>query len=433
MTRCYFRGNQRWFWVLLAVAVAGLLVVLILGRIRSSSQRVTLPDGTELELRAVTVGTNHQFRLHPGWAQFLRALPDLWVNKIAGGTAFESKTGQPTLCFWLVRRAPVSARLAQRPYLCDENGVGTYWTYRHVDSRIDPNTFVEHVLFDTFPRRSKRLTLRFYATRPSDPKSPAPVAEFTVRNPFRSPASTWEPETLPVTRREGDRSFKLLEVKAGVNQTNPLAPPPTPLYGHVYLHCQVEQNGQPADWIVSLVRFSDSGGNSVLVEGPTFRNYRSGNQGVVWDRFLFSDESAWRIDVQFLPYGPPRPDELHTLPAIPIADSAAQSRWIEWRPDASDTRIMVRARRRSRPDGSITEFEATVAPDQGDRLNLREVRDDTGGVYQPVDFLGNRTSYRWDLALHPDATELTATFQLRRGHWETFVVQPEFPFAAKLP
>jgi hypothetical protein len=417
--------------VWLAVAVVGAALVVLWPR-GDLGRRVRLPDGTVLELKKVTVGTNHQFRYRSGWEQLLGVLPDKWEEKITKRKAMKARFSEPLLAFWLMGRDGQPTRLRFTPYLCDDIGIGTYRTLEQNHSAVASNRFVENIIFNQFPRRSKTLTLHFYDTRPGTAIPPVSVAQFTVANPFHTTTTPWSPEPLPISRRFEGVTVTLTECKAGVHQTNVLAPPPTPLYAHFYLHFRVEpQRERFNDWLVNLVKLSDASGNYRLVEGPTFRNYRPGDQRVVWDEFLFSDEPAWKIQVEFYQdFAPAKPEELRTIPDIPIAAHHTKVKWTVLTPAWFGALINVRALRFATAQGDAVDVGARIEPDdQGHHLKLIEARDAEGRIYQPDGGQGSRYESAWIVKLPTDAKTATLTFHLRQGHWEEFLVRPEFPFA----
>src|SRR6266498_673174 len=258
-------------------AVAGLALVALWPR-SDLGRRVRLPDGTVLELKKVTAGTNHYFRYRSGWKHLLGVLTDKWEESITHRELRNMKLPEPCVVFWVVMHTTNAAPARYWSVLCDENGVGNGPERWNMGASVDRNIYLESFAFDQFPRRSKMLTLRFYGERNESATLPIPLAQFTVPNPFYTTGTSWTPEPLPITRRFEDATMTLTECKVSLSQTNELPPPRLPLFGHLYLHFRVdpERTGLN-DWQVGLVKLSDAGGNSRLMERATFWNYRPGD------------------------------------------------------------------------------------------------------------------------------------------------------------
>jgi hypothetical protein len=250
----------RWLGVLAVLAV----VLAIWLFCDDTPARLRLADGSELELRAITVGTNHQFRYGPPWQRALRVLPRPWEEKLTGRKVIQVPTAETSVVFWVTGDRPPPPRNYKAPRtrlgnpasaiaapvlipaaLLDEGGVGVPTASFPFFSPAT-NVTLSCLHFPAWPRVSETLRLRFYYREPGETGHLIPVGEFTFPNPARRRTGPWTAEPLPITRRVEELSFTLLAARAGVNRYDPQATAPTPWEAAGFIRYRVEQDGQPS-------------------------------------------------------------------------------------------------------------------------------------------------------------------------------------------
>ncbi|MBI1178211.1 hypothetical protein GC207_12320 [bacterium] len=173
-------------WVIAAIAALGVGLTLL--SIRTSPTSFPLPNGGELRVAAVVVGTNHLFSAEPRWKRLLRfALPDRWEKPLGKFVGREDKATNATLWVWL--------------FETDAAGRGTNDFTRHSGQIIFNHSYREFAYpfwstagyslrrFDIFPRDQKTLQIAFDDHRES--------MKFTVANPHPIQPESWLGKPLP--------------------------------------------------------------------------------------------------------------------------------------------------------------------------------------------------------------------------------------------
>jgi hypothetical protein len=171
---------------------------------------VRLPDGTRLSLLQVTYGRKHRFaiRTAPWWQvwQPPHTLNETSspIESLALGLMWQEASGAGPLSRLAPQTTPWNWAEVR-----DETGSTAHYFYPY-SFGIYGNPTAPTMLFgyQCFPRRGKRLTVRYF-----DGMKPNPVAEFTFPNPVTDTFPVWQPDYLPSTRKEGSLSLTL--VKAG--------------------------------------------------------------------------------------------------------------------------------------------------------------------------------------------------------------------------
>jgi len=208
-----------------AAAIVSMLLIVgwLLAREPSPLQRCSLPDGSVLTLEAVTYGRQHRFVGGPWWRRLLTPLlPAPLKGIIAGTPPAEYHSDSETIVFWVSRSGQVRAPAGRsRAVIFDEEGheldvgvpTGPAW----------PGGEVRSFISAVFPRRTKRVGLRFYHS--AGQGAPAAVGEFLVANPAHGPFPVWNVEPLPTVRRDGDLSITLSALTTGLRDRGPVRAP----------------------------------------------------------------------------------------------------------------------------------------------------------------------------------------------------------------
>jgi hypothetical protein len=294
---CPAGRGARWAWAgvgVMALVAVGLGVGLRAAPRAGWSRR--LPDGTWLRLEAVTYGTQHHFE--PGlipWSRVRGLLPFLPWTPVVDDVAPD-----PALYCWLSRREPGgrgllgfewwSAYAALDEHGCVFPGKGKRmvtvgpksggWNWAGGGDRLPPATGggarFGLAVFTAFPRRQARLRLRLCGD------GGRPVAEFSVPNPRPGPHPPWNPQRLPITRREGDLAVTLTRLTLrAIPSGSPNLPDPVIVAEPTFRYTQ---GGRPTTaWNPSDLTLSDATGNTCNLSAVG----------------LCYHESAWKLKGRF--------------------------------------------------------------------------------------------------------------------------------------
>ena len=294
----------------MAVLLFALLVFLVRRSSDPARNRIQhLVDGSTFELRQATLATNFVYSYRPGnrLQQFLRpVVPEFIKGRFwpSGNASFSSgSTGATNL--WIVtlhrhsaQPAPLSpARLS----VFDEEG-NTYDAAWGANTLGFPTETVNGWQIQAFPRRTRTLGLRFWATKAD--RTWTNVAEFRIRNPAFGRYPHWRAEAIPASKEDGDLQVTLGEFKSGLPSPfrqedfrwdNHTVPRKTRLALDFAQHGQTVTN-----WQVQKLTISDTTGN----RWSPFLVRRA--QGLSWttngvvDLFgaLWPGEHAWKLEFE---------------------------------------------------------------------------------------------------------------------------------------
>jgi hypothetical protein len=205
---------------ILLIACAALLLAVgrMLSEWQPSRRAIPLITGDILYYRGVTFGTNH---VAPGLPRLVHVLPAALGNRIAHhlrlapGSAPHS-TSEPSLVLWLDDTHPFvtnrTATVSIDWMLGDATGA---IAGPKVQSSLTPGRpGLIRLEFKAFPRRSRILQLQAFTRVMSG--SVRPAGSLSVPNPYRSLATEWEPDPLPLTQTNAGLECTLLALPTAV-------------------------------------------------------------------------------------------------------------------------------------------------------------------------------------------------------------------------
>jgi hypothetical protein len=299
------------------VVVLGIVLVVGLWGVRSrwagDRGTVRLSGQTTLNLRGVSYGTNH---IGPPVLvnRLLDSLPGPWVMRFRLGPIPRVVTDGPQLLLWTETRRhaehpgrpgvapetppPDQALVDSRGFEVPTLGSAVWGGAKLIgDDRVDWDAWA----LEAFPRRSRQIVIRLHG--PDGLSQRSFLGELTAPNPVAGVYPVWTPEPLPVTKTsEGERfTMRRLEVNAGSREAGTGFPTGE-------LMVAVGPGLEPeTGWAIGGIVLSDATGNRVEVASPD----SIGDQlkcepvdGGLRCRFpwvLWSDEAAWRLEVEFIP------------------------------------------------------------------------------------------------------------------------------------
>ncbi len=309
------RSSRKLLFIVVMVFLAAGLATLAFCQKRAREHR--LSDGSILRLEKISYGKRVEFQL-TGWFQRLKdrlqkQLPRSWSNHLfkpppaarvgvsAGSWSMVTvtHTNNDALWIWISRREAefgkyqdVSIRGAE---LLDSHGCclaatqlgGSY------DGRLAPRatgrpglpqSSVEWLRFEAFPRHEKHFRLRVYDSQGKF------LTEFRVSNPEYSPArpTNWQVESFPIAKSSNDVTFILAGMKIKTNDLSLTTN--LPRFRQPYEidpSFRFLERGLPAtNWQALDMELHDSSGNFAP---EMFQQ----------SRFLCPWEPAWKLRVKF--------------------------------------------------------------------------------------------------------------------------------------
>ncbi len=415
-------------WIVPAVILVIGALWLILGK--PSDQVVRFSDGRQFTLRAVTYGTKHHFVVGPVWKKMIEPiLPAQWKWRI--GLQFADRQfDAPMLVFWgqwsgmktgvlpttMAAVADESGEIAQRM-------AGEIVAYA---SNSQP-----YVAWNcpNYPRRNQRLHFHLYEMEGQQRKL---IADLKVRNPGLRRYPVWEPAPFPITKREGDTEFALINFTPGELIPNRTGQPRVTVVTGLTAIFRVTQNGRPDDaWRVESVEVSDATGNKFTSFEPPSVSVGDfqvfGFTGTLWPK-----ETSWKLKTEFARTRNFESNEIFSVHEMALGKSTDPARLA---PDASMAKVgvadIILQRIPFSPNpyvpirrnGQLT-LQISL-PTKGLRATLLSVVDERGQTVLHNAGLVTPDSIRFDLEMPPDAVSLNFSFAVQRSRFVEFVTRRE--------
>src|SRR5262245_13259064 len=256
------RRTPRWLVIVLSV---GLLVAL-LGWWWSEyvwTNKLRLADGRELQVRAVTYGTNHVFIDGPLWVRLARRhLPTTQATRL-GLRLYQRASPVPSCMIWTQWRG--TNKPARFASVMNRQGLESEPIDCVVLAPIagQPDTIVAWQ-WENFPRRQPRMMLRLYDRDAA--YRPLLAGQMPVRNPA-SPSPRADAPLPPVRVIDDGIEFSLLSLRL------PEPPSPRPPWTFVVRPAtavfSVVEQGQPsALWTLRSLEARGDSGNRFAVWQP---------------------------------------------------------------------------------------------------------------------------------------------------------------------
>lgn len=337
--------NKRKVFVLAAV-FAGVVLIVVLSRKGSPPQIITLPGGEQFRFVTAEWGTN---QVQPtAAARFIARLPTpvasylcrKWGSRLGivtpmGSPAFFWGSGpipppEPVLHFWFRSLSTNAASLSNnfKFMLADKDGVvagrgnGGWSSFgQGADKWL---TFGLPVV----PRRSDTLQLLVFK---ADDQFRGPYTQIGIvrfRNPLFGHFPNWQPETLPVTKTNGDLTVRLTDftlgsgnqggnqiVEVGGRQTR-FHPPERGEDQEIVFKLDIHSpRGTNEGWSIQPAELSDATGNRV---NTSFCSRWSVTDEYHFGPALWPDELAWRLKLTLRRFRGHDPEEIVTFTNVPV-------------------------------------------------------------------------------------------------------------------
>lgn len=443
------KGFSRLLILGLGVLVIAVGVALFRPSAPQSSGELVLPDGTTVRIVTVTYGTNHEFGSL--LARLVRQLPQrgqqlataLLGNQNLAWAGYQG--WEPSTVVWLERVtnsiAPPNSPSRIVAWLGDESGF-TSGNANILFSRGQPFSFMT---FHAVPKRSKEVSLHFFGSYPNGSTN---LGSLRFNNLLHGDFPQWEAETLPSTKRVGDVEVTLASFTTGLGSWHGTRNIPDG--GRELLLDTKRQEGRNFSvfvayarslvetnqtWRVKDVVLSDATGNRLEAR---MKSDPYENDG--WDYFehaLWTNEHAWKVDLEVIRVGGFAPEELLTFRNVPLGDFDNVNE-LGWASNLHGGGVTLKSFLRKRPDG--TNLYATVGRSAAElTLNLpTNTHLSLVGAWlnsgeTNMIYLGragyssrsqkHRTEYLPNVPV--DRTTVDITYSVQTSRWVRFTVEPE--------
>jgi hypothetical protein len=299
---------------LLLLLVASL--VFLSGSHKASALR--LPDGTLVELDAITYGTNHVVWRGPLFQRLLRFLPKDKVPKRFSGKLIQRKLDTPTnsVVLWLHMAGPA---YEFRGSITDTNGFGA--VYRSESLNKTPGGTLHPVVLEEWPREAPEIAITFFEEMERKEKT---VGRLSFKNPLRQSVRPFTAQMLPSKQKNGDLGLTLVSLEAlpGGKAFDTMAG----RYWACRARFQMEEGGiRNQDWKVQSMWLMDSGGNRRQATGP--RAWK-GEFFEIFSTPLWLDNPVWRLEANLTRSANFRPEETVTFSGVPMPSSESKTRYL---------------------------------------------------------------------------------------------------------
>ncbi len=320
---------------LIGLILAALVVLAVLAQPHGRS--FTLSDGTVLTLEHVSFGKQHRFDGRRWWERWLSRSPASWQRRLRTATTppvamtrvMTHSTTNDTLVLWFrVRRASASASPVWSGLrVMDENAQACGQSIMRYSQVLSGIRQIEGIGFDAFPRRGRKIILRYYQQNPATDQEELKW-EFPIANPARGPFAAWQPEPLPATQRDGPVEFTLTRLVAGVDIHNWARRATNPIKAGTLAAFRVSENGHAVtNWQVMNILSFDATGN-VAGNQMHLGHQDKGEWVMALTGGLWPDEPVWKLRTEFSRDSDFLPEELWTVRGLRTKDILLGPHWI---------------------------------------------------------------------------------------------------------
>jgi hypothetical protein len=292
-----FRPPRWGAWALAFALLATGLYWLTAGRGDGS---VRLAGGNSARVIGVTFGTNHVLETGPPWARLAHRLGARGVARRFGYKEYSAPwpARLPCLMVWVAFTNPSTNPIPRYASVADMRGAETEPSYQAAGVALSQtNETIAAWRFENFPRRQRRLLVRFYHYDLFQVRA-RHDGELAVQNPVPvvKPGPPMPPS--PVSLRDGPLECSLSALRGGE------PPPPVTSRNSPAQWASAEfalrENGRPTTaWTVKRFEALGADGNRIVPLRPVMS--LAGERRVV--RFagpLWPDEPGWQVDAEFV-------------------------------------------------------------------------------------------------------------------------------------
>jgi hypothetical protein len=342
--------KKRWVILLIALPLGVVAVCIVwFSAPRDLPRSFVLPDSNRVTLIAVTVGTNGTMHFGSPLERLLARLPGKFGKRFQRNVvdALGATSGWTNIVFWFsydFPPPPDSSIEVEMP--------ASVRRFRSASRTLANGKTVCYAGTPLWPRRGKELTANVTEFR--DGIAYHRLGEITISNPYYRKYPQWTAEPLPATRRFGNVSFTL-------DQVREMSP----------IRIGVTSDNQPeTTWEAWIHQFRDATGNCYPLWDRGFAPARElpddrGRVTLPVLSFGSPEEKALKLAVQFVRTGRIGSNEVFVLRGVPAAP-ATRSQTGEWSTNLACGLIVLRYH----PDWSDRTNRPCLTTFHPDRLDL---------------------------------------------------------------
>ncbi len=277
-------------------------------------------DGSQARLEGITIGKAHAVVPGPNWRkEVCRLFPTVPAVR-PRWTPTVINTPADTTLFWVLRQnQPGGPHREERVTVADEHGCESQAVSQSLETAPEPFSSGRVLCAyeaRAFPRRGDRLFLRFYERSGGGPWEKTGQLAAGNPNPGRYPA--WTPHPLPQERESEGTSFTLTRLITDVKPGRTLQAASEGEEAFTLARFRITRNGRvQRHWQPVRVRVSDAAGNDwqCFCYDP---DPVGDEQEILLGEQLWSDESAWKLKVEFQRSSAFLPEEMWTVRNVPV-------------------------------------------------------------------------------------------------------------------
>ncbi|MEY4387030.1 MAG: hypothetical protein RLY20_2313 [Verrucomicrobiota bacterium] len=427
---------------LLAVGIIGASVMFLAPPETPSVIPVRLPDGSFVNLEAVTYGTNHL--VGPRLGQMVNRLPPLLSNfsrRIFGNRAsirFSAQTDSPKVVLWL-NRGIMARAFAPGAGYCELQLADTNDFVAGSRVRYGPTYPLEVKEFSAFPRRAPYFVLHIYHHDAAG--SVSLCGTMPIKNPIFHQYAQWHPENLPATKLAGEVEVTLEQFHTGLNPVAQLLRSPddgrtlvfgTNDWGSTNVSACVVRVRPTAKtdypWRVCHAELSDATGNKL----PASKLDSAGLNCFTFEPALWPSENAWKLKLDVVQDAATATNDQFTFHDVPLGAVDSNNR-VGRTTNFNGATITLDQIIRKTPailtapplaDSASQIIFKTAGLTNGMRMDCVAIVANNGMSLEGSWSSGNdaRTNSCW---ISQDAKTADVTFAVRRAEQVEFLVKPE--------
>ena len=419
----------------------GIIAAMVAFVIKSSTFQTTevlCPDGTQLELIAVTYGQTHRCPMEHPWNRILQSIPEFIQRRLGVNTRNGYTSKEDSMVVWFRWKGRTTPWFGNKTVM-DQDGyhseINSSWSY----NKTPPNPAIQNETWlgfavPVYPKRDDSFTLQF-----SDWNQNV-LAEFEIENPKKSTTEPFVAESLPAVRTMDNLQFTLLKVE--VPNSNKTSSESKRVFHSEDVHAifEIKEDGNVVEnWQPVNIWLEDATGNQV--KNTSWNNREeNGTASMRFSSGLFPNE-AWKIRAQFARKSEFLNKDLWTatipLPNHPeyatnLVSHVIHDKKIVLRGIPDENGILLDGTKTNRNTGQrnpkVKNFNIFVEDmDTELRLDLVKVMDDQGRLCKQSGKSWGGGKYDYNLEIEEDAISLTVTVALHETWFADYIAMPQ-PF-----
>ena len=421
--------------VLLCIAVVAIAAIYIFRTATFKPITAICPDGSVLELTAVTYGKSHSCPMEHPWNRILQSIPSFIQQRLGVTTRNRHTTTEDSIVAWF-RWKGRTTRWFGNKRVIDQAGFKSEVNGWNYNGNPPASAGLAEIWLGyeipAYPRRDTSFTFQL------NDWNDKLIAEFEIKNPDKIHIPPYTATPLPNIRIVDNMEFTLigLELPNTLNMSKEVK--------HLFQNAdvratfEIKENGKSTDhWQPVNIWLEDSTGNKSKNSSWSNRE-ENGTSSITFSSGLFHGE-PWKIRTQFARKSNFLTEDLWTttipLPQHPeyttnLVSHVLHDKKITLRGVADDNNLLLdgskSGRSRSQQNNKKKQFYIFVEDMDTDlRLDLVKVIDDQGRECKQSGKSWGGGKYDYGLEIEPDAISLVVTVALHESKFAEYIAEPE--------